>query len=136
MKLSNIGFLYQFFAPITALEHDEWEYGDVDPTSDDSLRTFIRAALIPSFDRFDRKGKEVLKDTLRFKLSQKEFNFNGFWEGTLPLFCLHSRARRFFELLWECLFPNEEFQPVDPTEYVEVDDVNAALRHLGSDQAI
>ena len=88
----------------------------VDPANDEHLRHVIRKMVAPYFERWDDQSKLHLQRILALGLleSHEQDWFVGLWEGDLAPFDLTDPPHHFFELLYEELFGDRDYDAVIP----------------------
>lgn len=90
-------------------------YRSLDCNDEGQVKQLIRQHVRKNFNKYSEKGQNRIKLTLKYALSNNDFPFHDVYYGSLLPFDAPSNPRDFFVWIWEELFPDEDFVPMDIT---------------------
>lgn len=116
----NPYFLHVPLDPLSGLGDDDesvqkyWDYNlDDQKTSLEVIKTMIR----PYMDRLSHDGRDRVRNSMRYYLVKGGVDFGRVYDSVLPPIRTPTDPRRWFELLYQQLFPGQSIAVLDDEKF-------------------
>jgi hypothetical protein len=122
----NIDVVFAILAPWLGRADDDPclpGYYALDLSDEGVVRSLIRSDIIPEFDKWNETDKVYAEDSLRYMFNFKRDKFQRLFDSGLPPF-EPPDIIRFFEIIFEELFPGKSIAVDRKEKFKIVDDVH------------